>query len=142
MVYSKILALAIISTAVVPLDLLIAEAPPTPPSRDRCLPMWFFSLKADLFQPILLSHSIDVYNLTPPSCGGAQLPARGIYDVTGAIRFRHSCYSVLIICCIVSILLHSLLFSSVSHLHHQYQYVLHSQLTVDGMGDIQLYVSH
>lgn len=31
---SKILALAIISTAVVPLDLLIAEAPPTPPSRD------------------------------------------------------------------------------------------------------------
>ena len=31
---SKILALAIISTAVVPLGLLIAEAPPTPPSRD------------------------------------------------------------------------------------------------------------
>jgi hypothetical protein len=30
----KILAFAIISTAVVPLDLLIAEAPPTPPSRD------------------------------------------------------------------------------------------------------------
>ena len=31
---SKILALAVISTAVVPLGLLIAEAPPTPPSRD------------------------------------------------------------------------------------------------------------
>lgn len=31
---SKILALAIISTAVVPLNLLIAEAPPTPPSMD------------------------------------------------------------------------------------------------------------
>ena len=40
---SKILALAIISTTVVPLGLFIVEAPPTPPSRDSlssCVILW------------------------------------------------------------------------------------------------------
>jgi len=91
---SKILLLAIMSTTVVPIDLLIPEAPAAPSCKEFLI-----------FKLVPYSESISIFWLlqtasirlrTPPSRGGTQLPPRVVFDFEGALLFRLPRFRVLI----------------------------------------------
>ena len=94
----KILLLAIMSTAVVPMGLLVPEAPSAPPCKEFLIVRLFP-------YPESISFSLSVFRLlqtttirlrTPPGRGGTQLPLRVAYDLEGALLFRFPRFRVLI----------------------------------------------
>ena len=77
---SKILLLAIILTAVIPIDLLVFEAPPTPPCMDFSSSNRFRRLNGFPFSIFWLSQTVPIRLCTPASYDGTQLPSRVVYD--------------------------------------------------------------
>lgn len=85
---SKILSMAIMSTAVIPMDLLILEVPSTPPRRDFSSSNRFRGLKGVYFSIFWLSQTVPIRLRTPASCDRTQLPSRVVHDFGRAILFR------------------------------------------------------
>jgi len=93
----KILLLAIMSTTVVPMGLLVPEAPPAPPCKEfLILKLAPYPESIFFFSIFWLLQTASIRLHTPPSCSGTQLPLRVAYDFEGALLFRLSRFRVLV----------------------------------------------
>jgi hypothetical protein len=93
--WNKILVLAIISTAVIPITFLVLEAPPTPPCACFCRHL-MSRLKYNFSLSIFwLAHIIAIYSVALTGCDRPKNCSGGTHDLAREIRFRDSRLRVL-----------------------------------------------